>query len=493
MKELITRNIGLKIAMLLAAIPVWLILINIADPTSTKTITGVEVHILNDDVITDNDQLYTVTSGKTVSFEVTARKKDISNITSEDFYVYADMQYYYGQDSQAKACDIHYDIVNHKDIIKSVALKNDTTLMFKLINVLTKEYSVKVEYTGTPGDDITIGSTEVEPSTITIKGTEDQLASIAVAMVEIDASKIDADTESVSGRVRLYNSIGKEITDTSSLEISSTTVSVLPQVLRSKVLSIALGEVSGTPADGYGYTGMYCDTMSVKVIGLKAALAELSTITIPDSYFDISGATGDITVSVNLADLVGENVTIAEENETIDITLMIEELKTKTYKLPVSDIVIENQNDDYTYNFNNETLLVTLKGFEYDLNSITSDDIVASIDVAGLKLGTHVVPVTLELTDGFTLEEEPTIGIRIRETTQPTTTKETAQTTKTDADKTTVSTETADDSEEETSRETTVSSPEESLEGETAEDDSSTSDDSAENEPTAEEENTDNE
>lgn len=422
MKEWLTQHIGLKIAMLLLAIPVWLILVNVANPMATKTISGVEVHLLHADSITDNDQIYTITSGKTVTLQVTARKKNISDITEEDFYVYADMQYSFGQDANAQACQIQYQIVKDTDIIDSdyVSIKGDDMLMFTLEDVISRDFAVKVNYTGEMNEDVTIGATYTDPDTITIKGAESELASIATVAVIVDQSKIDSDTTSVSGKIHLYNSNGREITDTSDLQISALTVDVIPEVLKTKTLTLTMGEVSGTPAEGYGYTGLSCDVSGVKVIGLKAALAELTTIQIPDTYLNIEGATEDVTVEVNLADLLPENVNLADENDLVKITLSIEKLQTKTYKLPTSDIVVKNQQEDlYTYTFLNKTVLVSLEGFAEDLDSISVDDIIATIDVGDCQEGSYDLPLDIADHDGFTLAEEPTVGIRVQKITVP--------------------------------------------------------------------------
>ena len=53
MKKILTNNIGMKIIAILIALIGWLVIINIDDPTITKTISGISVDMENESMISD--------------------------------------------------------------------------------------------------------------------------------------------------------------------------------------------------------------------------------------------------------------------------------------------------------------------------------------------------------------------------------------------------------------------------------------------------------
>ena len=53
MKNLFTKNLGLKIVSVLGAFILWLVVVNVDDPIISKTYTGIAVEVLNEDVLTE--------------------------------------------------------------------------------------------------------------------------------------------------------------------------------------------------------------------------------------------------------------------------------------------------------------------------------------------------------------------------------------------------------------------------------------------------------
>lgn len=415
MKEWLTRNWLLKIGMLILAIPVWLVLINIANPMATKTISNVEVEILNDDVIYDNDQTYSIVSNRTVTIEVTARKRDIADITAKDFRVYVDMNYYFGQDETTKAVQLKLEVVNNQSIIDSslVDIKGDDYMIFALEDIIERSFPVNIAYSNALPDDLSIGSASTDPQEITIRAAESALASVNSVRVNVDLSELDGDTESIRSQIKLYDANGKEITQYDGLTISNSSVNVNFEILRSKTLNLVFGDVTGTAAEGYRYSGMTSDVTSITVVGLKAALADVSSISITGDCLSVEGATEDITRTIDISEYLPENVEALDDTNLVTITLYIEELHSKTYKLPTSDIVMVNQNDDYVYSYTNETALITIIGFQEDLDAISTENIIASIDVADYETGVYSVPVTIEISDEFELADTVKVSVRI--------------------------------------------------------------------------------
>ena len=70
MKSRLTDNLILKILSVLMAILIWIVVLNINDPSKTRVISGIKVAVENESVITDNNQVYTITEGQLISVTV---------------------------------------------------------------------------------------------------------------------------------------------------------------------------------------------------------------------------------------------------------------------------------------------------------------------------------------------------------------------------------------------------------------------------------------
>ena len=72
MRQLFTKNLGLKIISVLAASILWLVVVNVDDPVISKTYTGIPVEILNGDVLTEQGKCYDILSdSSTINVVVT--------------------------------------------------------------------------------------------------------------------------------------------------------------------------------------------------------------------------------------------------------------------------------------------------------------------------------------------------------------------------------------------------------------------------------------
>ena len=91
MKNRIMKNLWLKLLALVVAFIVWLVIINITDPTISRQFTDIPVDILNENVITSANQVYEVESGKTVDVTVKGKRSFIEELAEEDFYASADL------------------------------------------------------------------------------------------------------------------------------------------------------------------------------------------------------------------------------------------------------------------------------------------------------------------------------------------------------------------------------------------------------------------
>ena len=92
MKSRLTDNLILKILSVLMAILIWIVVLNINDPSKTRLISGIKVAVENESVITDNNQVYTITEGQLISVKVTGPRTIVDSLKADDFTATADFK-----------------------------------------------------------------------------------------------------------------------------------------------------------------------------------------------------------------------------------------------------------------------------------------------------------------------------------------------------------------------------------------------------------------
>ena len=110
MKKILTNNIGYKLLSLLFAIIFWLIVVNIDDPEVTRTIQGIPVTPLDEEVITENSQVYKVVSGNEVTITVKGPRSMVDKLTKDDFVAEAP----FSEKSNVDAVPIYVTFRNSK-------------------------------------------------------------------------------------------------------------------------------------------------------------------------------------------------------------------------------------------------------------------------------------------------------------------------------------------------------------------------------------------
>jgi hypothetical protein len=157
-------------------------------------------------------------------------------------------------------------------------------------------------------------------------------------------------------------------------------------------------------------------TISIK--GTASALNSVTALNIPESALDISGARGDITQVVDVAEYLPSGVTIADSDQAkVTVTVHIAELSTKVVNIFPSSIQVLHLPDDYELTFDSAVIRVNLSGIEEDIEALDTSSIVASIDAGQLSLGTHEVELALNLNDNI-YHEPVTVIVTLSEKSQ---------------------------------------------------------------------------
>jgi len=259
--------------------------------------------------------------------------------------------------------------------------------------IIDKAVPVKVERGAVP-DGLTLGPTTVDPETVTVSGPQSVVVNVeaarAVVIVQTTGIDIDQDVPLVP-----IDKLGNAL---SPLEVTPPTARVVVPVFsdrQSRTLPVN-PIITGTPAAGFEVESVAVQPQVVLVAGDADQLAQLTRV--DTDPIPMTGVSANETVKVGLALPTG---VVAVGDETIMVSIKIRPVTaTRTFS---AGLRLVGARSDLSYTLATDRVLVTIGGSTAELDRLAGATLAMDLDVAGLKAGTHQVPVTANLPAGTTL------------------------------------------------------------------------------------------
>ena len=408
----LTKNVGLKILAVIFSFLLWLVVVNIDDPTQTRTFTAV-VSVTNEDVLKAAGKLYEIKDGvNTVSFRVTAKRSIIEKLSPSDFSAVANMN----------------DLENEERIPVTISAKsysNYITISSKqnyLYVVLedeeTERFVISAQTSGTLESGLAVDTVTCSPTVITVTGPEDVVSTIDSVVATANITGVTNNfTESVIPK--FYTAAGDEV-DSNELSLSVSTVSVSVNFSNTKAVDIVV-KTSGTLSENLTLDSIKTDPSSVMIIGEASALNDVTAITIPDTVINLSDLTGSFTTTVDISSYLPTGVSLADSSTSkVTIYVLMSGETASTADINASNIELINIPEGLAVTLDSTDFKVNIFGTAEDLASLDASTIKGNIDCSGLSVGEgQNVVVQFENIEGITIQntsvtvtviEDPTAG-----------------------------------------------------------------------------------
>ncbi len=404
--RLITNNLGLKILSAVFAVIVWLVIVNTADPDKSATF-SVPVQVVNAEYLTDAGMTYEVhENSETISFTVTGKRSIVEVLTTDDFRAVANMA---NIDDSMTMVPITLTATRYSSQL-DISVR-DSYLLVDVENLVTKDVEIAAITQGDPAEDCFVDSVEISPKKLSITGPESVVDSVDTARIVVDTTGA-AGTLLTNEEITLVDENGEEVSQ-DRLTLGAKEVVAVTTVYMSKTIPVTY-EVTGTPAEGYVYTGFDCDTDSVTVAGDPEVVADLDGIDVTSFLLSVEGAEGDIVADIYLPALLPDDVEIPDEDmQTAVVVMNVEAEVTEALEVPVRRLTINGLGEGLvcTVESENDTFIVNVTGLEEDIAAINVNGISGSIDVSGLGVGSYVLQVDLNGKYGSSCQSEVTVTI----------------------------------------------------------------------------------
>lgn len=432
--RLFGKNIGWKILSLILAVFLWFIVMNIINPTETRTyITNLSLlnkeKLAANDFVILNEQTLEQTKveikvrGTRAALDELNKKQNRENITAS-----IDLQQFdvlYAQDVTEPVnvtvtpslpsglYSYTYQISGYVPSVVSVQLDNVSSISKK----------IEIEQLGTTAVGYVSGQPVVTPEYLNITGPESEIEKIAAIKVSVDLNNA-VNSIDVTASPVIYDSDGNEM---SGFVLDSEKVNIKISVNRQGQIHIAPPTLSGEPADGYRVTGIDYNPKAIEVVSDSGSVQKISSIELP--AVNVDGIMENKTVMFDIRPYLtdtGLSLKNSRENE-VSVAVSVEESVELVLNIPFSQISISGYDDKYNIE-TEESLKIQLRGLSADIENINGENINGSIDLSGLLEGEHLVPVSFEMPEGIEVLNKPTTKLIItsaEETTAEETTLET--------------------------------------------------------------------
>jgi YbbR domain-containing protein len=277
--------------------------------------------------------------------------------------------------------------------ISSVSVSSVDVLLDRIVS---KKFEITPELVGaTVSDGFVLQTPALSKTEITLTGAETEInkVSSAVAKVNINSEITETKTHSVS--VEFRNNDGG-VVNLQNVSTDANTVDVTVSVLKEKEVGVKFSYTNIPAGFDINTLSYSLSHKTIKIAGPTAVVDDLTEINI--GYIDITELTlnGHSEIAVSLP----SGIVNLEGIETIIVNFNFDDFIQKIFWTQNINVVGASSKYDITVLTKTITRISVL-GKQSLLTKLTSDDIVAEVDIASLgeiTVGTQAVPVKITIT-----------------------------------------------------------------------------------------------
>ena len=382
MKKMLTNNIGLKIVSVIAAVFLWMVIVNVDDPVISRSYAGIKVEIINEDAVTNENKTYEIVDGSdTITAVVYAKRSVIENMSRDYIRATADLK----QLSFMNTVPIELKSSRYSDQIESIVSRT-ANVQVEIEDKKTKQIKVKVNKIGDVADGYVVGNIKPNVSVVTVSGPESVVDKISEATVTVNLEGMNESFIN-SSKVQLWGN-NFEVIEDEMVKVSKDEINVEVQILETKEIPITAA-FTGTPATGYSATGtVICEPSSIVVAGLGENFNSLSAIMIPDTDNVIDDAAGNVSTTINIMKYLPSGIILADNDYDgdVEVTTVIEAHNTVSMFLPYENITVENVPEGYTAKVLHDAavLEIQVSGLSDKLSTLTEWVPIATVDASNM-------------------------------------------------------------------------------------------------------------
>lgn len=365
---------------IVVAILLWVYVVGQVNPTTKKNLSGIKVSFENEELLEDSGLALLDPGDITVSVTVEGKRADLNKIDSEDIVAKVDL-YDLGKGKNTVSIDINTP--ESVSLVKSEPDKINITIEDRV----SVEKDVKVDYIGKLDGGAEPGDVKKTPDKVVVSGAESAVKKVKHVSAKINVSDIKEKETIISAKAQAVDEEGNIVKH---MRLSSSNIAVTISKLQLKEVPLSV-ETTGNISDKVELEKIDIPN-KVTIKGTEEALKKIDSVSA--ETIDIEGVDKNMDIPINV--ILPDGVELAEKSEDISAEIKIKSLISKTFEISSADIRVNNLDSGYTAKVKSATVKVTVTGKETIMSAFTANNLNISIDLSGLKEGTHRVKVVAD-------------------------------------------------------------------------------------------------
>lgn len=402
MKTIWHNDYFLRALSLVLAIVAWFYIILVQNPEIEQTYKNVAVTINDGGMLEANNLVVTTKQKPVIDVKVRASRKSLANFSKENINAYVDISGITRVGEFTVPVNVYI-----QDSSVNIINKNPYNITVRIDNFKGVNLPVEVRIENEPKQGFSVIDTVCEPEIINLQGPEAVLKGIEKAVATVDVSGLE---ESISKTVEyeLYDSTGAIIRDTSIIK-STASVKIDIKIMSTKEIPVNANIINTNNEYELDLENSGFEPDTILIAGEKEALDAMAVLDLGSIELFIKEGQNEYDIPLNLPN----GLISVDDIKTVRYFVDASIIKDKSVKIEKINII--NADDMYIYEINNSDKVISVYGKESLLNTLEASDIKISIDVDGLKPGTHIVIPELKMPDGISVRNNYTIEVKVIE------------------------------------------------------------------------------
>lgn len=380
----ISENYRTFLWALALSISVWVAAVTSADPNETRTLPSpVPIQIIGQDpsLVIDSD----IPKEAEITLRAPRSVWDLIDTDPQIVQAILDLS---GLSSGEHSKDLQLQVNARPVQIKSVA---PSTVTFMLEPLGTQTYSIDLSVSGETAIGYEAGGASIEPEEVVVAGTQSQVEKVARARVLVNLS---------GSRENFDQTLPVDVLDKNGQKVDGVTVSpgsvrvTLPISQQGGYRDVAVKVIPvGRVASGYRLTDISVYPPVVTVFAADPELVNALPGVVETQPLDLQNAKEDISTSVALN--LPEGISIVGD-QTVLIQAGVSPIESSV-TLAGEKVEIINLGAGLSAQVSPPTVDVIVSGPLPLLDKLTRQDVLVTVDLSGLGVGTHQVIANVEV------------------------------------------------------------------------------------------------
>lgn len=393
------HNLNSKVLQCLCGVLLWLAVINLINPTTTRRIQDIPVTIVNSDAITDTDKTYDVVQGDTVQVIVKGRRSIVDSLDKEQIKAEAD----FNNLSITNSVPITVELPEQYQDNLQVSYQSTSNMRIEVDDIAEVTLNVEPNIIGKTQENTFVSNVETNVEQVKVSGPSRLIQTIDKVAIDVNVEGASKDFQTTVKPV-VYDKNG-QIISTDRVNINVESVQADVKILETKTVSLNVNLVNNdknTRIDGYELSNN-----TVQLAGTIEQLEKIDELNIEVDATNtlLSAEQSKVIQVVDLNNYLDSDVQVYGDSK-INIQMQITKAEQKVIDINSSEIDLINENSKYSYNVTSQNIGVTVEDYQDKLKDIGKDKIKLTVDVAGYKPGEYdIQPENIKIQyDGLNAE-----------------------------------------------------------------------------------------